>query len=158
MKVAPPPLATIGAGIVALIYLGTAAADLHADEIGCTAEQDFYCDAAGCTSSNEPDTIEAGLSLDMATGAGSLCEYSQCRDFTAMRLDGAAFWEAQLSFGPSTMVLYQLEQGVDVQTESLLPTNGMLSIDEATNRFLMTEQSGTTVSGYLGSCELAPVP
>ena len=148
--------ARVAAGFVAVSLLAIGAA--NAAEIDCTVTLEFYCDDAGCTSNAEPDTIEAGLFLDLETRTGELCEYSQCRIFTATRLDGDTFWDAQLSFGPSNMVLYQLEQGLEVQTESLLPTNGRLTIDETTNRFVMTEHSGTTVSGYLGTCEAAPVP
>lgn len=146
----------VAAGFLAAFLVTMGAANAAA--IDCTVTREFYCDDSGCTSNAEPDTIEAGLFLDLETSTGELCEYSQCRTFAATRLDGDAFWDAQLTFGPSNMVLYQLEEGLEVQTESLLPTNGMLTIDETTNRFVMTEHSGATVSGYLGTCEAAPVP
>ncbi len=125
-----------------------------AAEISCTATQDFYCDTTGCTSNNEPNTIEVGVSVDLETGAGELCEYSQCREFTAARFGSGAMWQAQLTLGPSNFVLAIQEQGIAVDEEDLQPTGAQLAIDLAKRSFVVSQHSDVTVSGYFGPCEI----
>ena len=146
----------VGAAVVALLpfCMESAVAGSTADAVSCVATHNFYCDAGRCNHESEPGVGSVRLDLDLQTGTGSLCEYSQCRSLVASRFGRGTKWEAQLVLGPSSFTFERAFRGDDVEDEAMLPTLGaQLAIDPATHRFMVSEQSGTTLSGYFGTCE-----
>jgi hypothetical protein len=127
--------------------------------IGCVATHMFSCDPEGCTHESEPSSGSVRLYIDLRTGAGQLCEYTQCRGLVASFSGEDAGRTAQVVFGPSSNVLNRSAAGETIGEAELQPSpGGTLGVDRPAATFLLSQMTGTTLSGYSGTCEAADSP
>lgn len=124
--------------------------------LSCVATHVFSCDTAGCQREVEVSHGSVRLYLDAATGIGQLCEYTQCRSLVAAFFGEAGQRTAHLVLGPSSNVVHRSAAGEAIGDEELLPTpGGLLGLDAGGRAFLLSQQNGTLLSGYSGTCEPA---
>lgn len=145
-------------GLLALLYsvamASTAAHAAGSTSLGCVATHQFSCDTAQCTREVEVSNGSVRLYLDTRTGIGQLCEYTQCRGLVVAFSGEPASRTGTLVLGPSSSVVHRAAGGEAIGDEEMLPTpGGMLGLDAAGRSFLLSQQSGTILSGYSGTCE-----
>jgi hypothetical protein len=146
-----------GAVVVALVcataLTSSRASAAGSGSLSCVATHIFSCDTARCERAVEVSNGSVRLYLDTATGIGQLCEYTQCRGLVAAFFGGAESRTAQVVLGPSSSVVHRSAAGEAIGDDELLPSlGGLLGLDAGEGAFLLSQQNGTSLSGYSGIC------